>query len=110
MKRKVRMSFQVGSFKPEGLVLSAFLFFFGFSYVADAQNIIESGDFESGVTGFTSDYINYTGQIDRTGFCPGYGNPCTMERGQFAIGTNANEYNIPLFTLLYYLRHLPGGL
>ena len=35
---------------------------------AVAQNMIVNGDFESGASNFTSDYSDYTGQIDRTGF------------------------------------------
>ena len=67
-----------------------------------AQNMVSNGDFESGVTGFTSDYTDFTGQINRSGCSnsSGSGNPCTLQAGQYAVGTDADDYDVPYFLSL----------
>ena len=67
-----------------------------------SANMIANGDFELGVTNFSSDYVDYTGNINRTGCSPtsGYGNPCTMESEQYAVDTDSDTYDVPYFKAL----------
>ena len=87
-------------FSCAGKALAVILFSIFLPTLAFAQNMITNGDFENGVANFTSDYSDYTGQIDRTGCSdtggPGaYGNPCTIIAGQYAVGTVADAYDVP---------------
>jgi len=67
----------------------------------NATNMITNGDFELGVSNFTSDYTDYTGQIDRTGCASNtFGNPCTMAQEQYAVDTNSDDYDVPYFKSL----------